>query len=324
MLYFRRLIVAAVIVFGATAPAAAQRYTFERSFDTSATVTLDAVTQRGKITVTTGSENRVIVRGTVTVRFGLDVPLDAVEIAQRLAASPPVDHKGDHVQLRPPGEEVDRRAVTIAYDVTVPVGTRVSAVSDSGALSIRGVRGPVTARTQSGALAFVNLKGAADITTGSGAVDLDGADGDVAITTQSSAITAHALRGDLRVKTGSGAVSVESRGPGNIEIATSSSAMTVTGAAGGLRVTTQSGRIEVAGRPTAPWMLTTGSSAIRVTFDAGSNALLDADTGSGSIRLANLQVAGTQAKQQVKGAIGSGGPAVTMTSRSGSFEIRGR
>jgi hypothetical protein len=287
-------------------------------------VTLDASTNRGKITVAAGPVNRVIVRGTVTVRVAVDVPLNAVEIAQRLAANPPVEHLGDRVQLRPPAEEVDRRAVTIAYDVIVPVATRVSAISDSGALSITGIDGPVTARTQSGALVFADLKGAAEITTGSGAVDLDGADGNVTITTQSSAITAHALRGDLRVKTGSGAVSAESRGSGNIEIATSSSAMTVSGAAGGLRVTTQSGRIEIAGRPTAPWMLTTGSSAIRITFDSGSNAMLDADTGSGSIRVANLQIDGTQAKRQIKGTIGAGGPAVVMTSRSGSFEIRGR
>ena len=319
-----RLALAAVIALGSAGPAFAQRYAFERSFDTSGPVTLDALTNRGKITVTTGVANRVVVRGTVTVRVAIDAPLNAVEIAQRLAANPPVTRNADDVQVRPPTDEADRRAVTVAYDVTVPADTRVIAISDSGALSIADVQGPVTARTQSAALSLARLGGSAEATTGSGAIEIDGAAGHVSVTTSSSAVAARALSGDFRVKTGSGSVTAESRGAGDIDIITGSSSITVTGAAHGVRATSQSGRIEVAGRPGAPWTLSTGSSAVRITFDTTSNATLDANTRSGSIRVTDLQVSGTQIKQRVHGTIGTGGPTVTITSGSGSFDIRGR
>lgn len=321
---FLRLALAAVMALGSATPAFAQRYAFERSFETSGPITLDALTNRGKIAVTTGPANRVIVRGTVTVRVAVDAPSNAIEIAQKLAANPPVIRDAQGVQVRPPAEEAHRRAVTIAYDVTVPADTRVIAVSDSGALSITDVHGPVTARTQSAALSLARLGGSAEMTTGSGAVDIDGAVGQVTVTTSSSAISARALSGNLRVKTGSGSVTAESRGAGDIDITTGSSAITVTGAAHGVRAASQSGRIDVAGRPGAPWTLSTGSSAIRVTFDTATNATLDASTRSGSIRLTDLQVSGTQVKQRVHGTIGSGGPTVTMTSGSGSFDIRER
>lgn len=323
MPHFLRLALA-VIALGSAAPAFAQRFAFERSFETSGPVTLDASTNRGKITVTTGPANRVIVRGTVTVRVAVDAPPNAIEIAQRLAANPPVTREADGVRARPPADQADRRAVTVAYDVTVPADTRVIAVSDSGALSITDVHGPVTARTQSGALSLARLGGRAEMTTGSGAVEIDDAAGPVSVTTSSSAIGARALGGDFHVSTGSGRVTAESSGIGDIDITTGSSSITVTGAAHGVRATSQSGRIEIAGRPGAPWTLSTGSSAVRVTFDAATDAMLDANTRSGSIRLTDLPLSGTRAKQRVHGAIGTGGPTVTITSGSGSFDLRGR
>jgi DUF4097 and DUF4098 domain-containing protein YvlB len=319
-----RLALLAIIALGSAAPVFAQRYTFERSFDTSGQVSLDASTNRGKITVTTGAANRVVVRGTVTVRVAVDTPANAVDIAQRLAANPPVNRTAEGVLLRPPSEETDRRAVTVAYEVTVPADTRVIAVSDSGALSVADVHGPVMVRTTSAALSLSRLRGDAEVTTGSGAVDIDGVSGDLRVTTSSSAIAARGLDGNVRVMTGSGSVTAESTGAGDIDVTTASSAITVTGATHGLRATSQSGRIEIAGTPGTPWTLSTGSSAIRVTFDTPSNATLDATTRSGSIRLTDVPVSGTQTKQQVHGTIGTGGPTVTMTSRSGSFDIRHR
>jgi hypothetical protein len=324
MRYPHCVAVGAALLLGIAAPASAQRYSFERSFDAASGVTLDAITNRGKITVNAVPDDRVIVKGTVTVRLAPDAPLDADAIARRLASDPPVSADSDRVQLRPPAEDVERRAVTIAYEVTVPAGAHVDASSDSGAIRISGVQGPVRVRTQSGELSLAHLGATAEVSTGSGAVTVDGIGGDLSVTTSSSAITAQGLHGDLRVKTGSGAVRAESTGSGDIDITTSSSAITIAGAAGGVRANSQSGRIEAHGRPGAPWALSTGSAAILLALDAGTNATLDATTGSGSIRLANLAVSGREMKRRVQGDIGSGGPTVTVTSRSGSLDIRGR
>jgi hypothetical protein len=319
-----RICAVAVLLTSTASPAAAQHFSFERTFDVTAPITLEAASDRGKITVITGATNRVLVRGTVTVRVAIDAPLNALAVAKRLAAAPPIEQQPDLVRLRAPADETERRAVTIAYIVTVPPETRVIVDTDSGAIAITGVRGSIAARTHSGAIALAKLGGDANIATGSGAVNVDGADANVSITTSSSAITARAVRAGLRVKTGSGAVSAESRGPGDIEVATASSAIIITGATGGVRVTTQSGSIDVAGRPSGPWALSTGSSAIRVTLDNGTSAVLDANTRSGSIHVTDLQLAGTQQKQRVQGTLGNGGPTVKMTSGSGSFDIRGR
>ena len=319
-----RLVFGAALLLGWSAPAFAQRYAFERSFDTSAPITLDVYTNRGSITVTTGAADRVVVHGTVTVRLALGVPVNAVELAQRLATNPPVQRDGDRVQLRPPSDAVEDRAVTIAYELVVPPETRVIASSNSGALSIVGVRGPVTAHTQSAALTVSRLGGAVEITTGSGAVDVDGVGGPLDITTSSSAIRARRVESGLRVKTGSGAVSIESTGTGDLDITTSSSAITVEGATRGVRVRSGSGHIVIAGRPGAAWSLSNSSGGIDVTFGSGTAATLDAVTRSGSIHVTGLDVAGTQARQRVQGAIGAGGAAVEITNSSGTIDLRGR
>ena len=55
-------------------PAFAQRFTFERTFDVAASSSLDVVTERGAIDVRRGSPGRIVVRGTVTVRLGVNTP----------------------------------------------------------------------------------------------------------------------------------------------------------------------------------------------------------------------------------------------------------
>lgn len=312
------------VLVGWSAPAFAQHYAFERSLDTSAATTLDVTTHRGRITITADAVNSIRVRGTVTVRAAIDAPLDAVARAQRLAANPPIEQVGDRVQLRPPSDDTDRRAVTVSYDVIVPASVRVIANSNSGAVTITGVRGQVTAHTQSSTLTMSRLAGPAEITTGSGGVNVDDVGGAVDITTSSSAINARRLKSDVRVKTGSGAVSVESTGPGDVDITTSSSAITVEGATHGLRVRSGSGHIKVAGRPGAGWSLANSSGGIDVGLGSGSAAAIDASTRSGSILLTNLQVSGTQARQNVHGTIGAGGPSLEISNSSGTIEIRGR
>ena len=151
-------------------PAAAQRFSFEQSVDVVPGTTLDIATERGRIDVSVGESTRVQVIGTVTVRAGWDVPPDAVTIARRVADHPPVEDETGIIRLRPPMTATERRAVTVSYDVTVPRRTRVVVNSDSGAVTIRDVGGPVTVSTQSSTIALNQLGANADIKTGSGAV----------------------------------------------------------------------------------------------------------------------------------------------------------
>ena len=119
--------------FAGASPALAQRLPFERSFDVSGPVTLDVSTNRGKIEVLAGEAGRVVVTGTVTVRVGLMLPADALEIAKRIAGAPPIEQDGAVVRLRDPREAAEQRAVIVAYQVRVPPATTVNTASDSGA-----------------------------------------------------------------------------------------------------------------------------------------------------------------------------------------------
>ena len=319
-----RVIISGVIagaLTGAT-PALAQRFPFERSFQTTDAITLDVSTVRGKINVTVGDSGRVVVTGTVTVRAAWDTPLNAVELAKKIAASPPIRQDAQAITLRPPSDPVERRAVTVAYEVRVPANSKVLAVSESGATTVRGVGGPVTVKTQSAAIDLQELGGATEVTTGSGAVKIDGVAGALKVTTSSSGITGRALGNNVRIRTQSGEVVAELTGTGDADVETGSSAIRVTGARGAVHATSQSGHIVIGGSPNRPWTLDSGSSAVDLVIDAASAFGLEAITGSGSVNVDGLKVAGSVTKRNVSGNVGAGGPSVRVTSRSGSIRVR--
>jgi hypothetical protein len=71
-------------------PSPAQRFTFEQTYKINQQTRLDIETRRGEIRVTGTDADDMLIRGTVTVRFGWNVPENAVELARRIAAAPPV------------------------------------------------------------------------------------------------------------------------------------------------------------------------------------------------------------------------------------------
>jgi len=303
------------------APASAQRFAFERTYDVASSPVIDVSTTRGKISVRTGEPGRVVVNGAATVRLGLTVPVNAVELAQKVAEKPPIEQTGHRLRLRSPSDPAEERAMTVNYDLRVPPNARVIVVSDSGAIDVRDVSGHVEVRTQSSAISLMSL-GAADVETGSGAVRLDVATGAVRITTSSSAITARGLSGGLHARTGSGRVIASFTGAGPVNIGTSSSAIELNGVSGALTTTTESGRTTITGVPSAPWDVTAGSGSIDVDFESAVNATLRASTGSGSVDTPERMVKGSIEKRRVEGAIGDGGPTVRLASRSGSIRVR--
>ena len=312
---------AITVMAGVAAPALAQRLPFERPYDVTGPMTLDVSTMRGKIDVTAGTANRVVIAGAATVRVGVDVPADALEIAKRIAANPPIERTGNTFRLRPPTDRTDQKAVTVSYQVQVPPDTEIIAVSDSGATTIRKVGGRVSVRTQSASIELRELGGAATVTTGSGAVALDGVAGALDVTTSSSSITGTELGGSVKVRTGSGAVDVGLTGTDDVDIETASSGVRIAGARGGLKTKTQSGRVIAEGAPARPWTVSTGSGSVEMTVSAPA-VTIDAETGSGSVTIDGAQVSGAVTKKRVEGTVGAGGPRLGINSRSGSIRLK--
>lgn len=312
---------AAGVLLAAAVPASAQRVAFERTYTVGAAPTLDVSTIRGKIDVSVGDADRIVVRGTATVRYGLSVPAAAYELTKRVAADPPIQHEGATLRLRPPAGADEQRAMTVAYDVSVPRGTVVKSNSDSGATTIRGVAGHVSVRTQSAAIAISDLGGDADVATGSGVVQVDGIVGDLKVTTQSSRVDLRNVGAGLHVRTQSGAIDGTFRGSGNVDVGTASSAIDLVGVNGGLIATSNSGRIRVSGLPTAPWQVTSGSGSFDLDFDSNARLTLDARSGSGSVSVDGSTLQGSTSKGAASGTVGGGGPLVRANSRSGSIRI---
>ena len=315
----------AVAIFGVVstvhpALAAAQRFPFERTIQTTGPSKLDVSTLRGKIEVLAGDPGRIVVTGTVTVRVGWEVPVNAVELARQVAAQPPIEHNGDTVRLSRPSDEAAQQAVVVAYVVRVPPATDVKTRSDSGATTIRGVTGAVDVKTQSASIDLRSLAGAVNVETGSGAVRVDGSSGSLTVRTSSSAFTGTRL-GALSVRTQSGEINAMLSGTGDVDVETGSSAIHLTGVRGGLTATTESGRITVRGTPQREWTATTGSSAVELDIESGAGFALDATTGSGSIAVTGSPVQGSTEKRAVRGSVNGGGPLVRIFSRSGSFSV---
>jgi DUF4097 and DUF4098 domain-containing protein YvlB len=301
--------------------AAAQRFPFERTFQTPVPSKLDVSTLRGKIEVLAGDPGRIVVSGTVTVRVGWDVPVNAVELARQVAAAPPIDHSSDTLRLQRPSDDAAQRAVVVAYVVRVPPGTDVKTVTGSGATRIEGVTGSVDVRTQSSSIDLRSLGGAAAVETGSGVVTVDGTSGSLSVRTGSSGFRGTRLGASLRVRTQSGEINAMLTGQGDVDVETGSSAIHLIGVRGGLTASTQSGRITVRGAPQREWNATTGSSAVELDIERGAGFALDATTGSGSVVVSGSPVQGSVEKRAVRGSVNGGGPLIRIFSRSGSFDV---
>ena len=314
-------VLAAALMLASAIPSLAQRVAFERSYNVGAAPTLDVSTIRGQIDVSAGDADRIVVKGTATVRYGLSVPTTAYELVKRVAANPPIQQDGNTIRLRPPSDADEQRAMTVAYEVLVPRGTVVRTDSDSGATTVTGVVGRVSVRTQSAAIVVRDLGGDADVTTGSGQVQADDVSGDLKVSTQSSRVIVRNLGAGLRVRTQSGAVEGSFRGAGNVDVGTGSSAIDLVGVNGGLIATSSSGRIRVSGRPTASWEVTSGSGSFDLAFESNAKLTLDARSESGSVYVEGSTLQGSTSKGAASGTVGGGGPLVRASSRSGSIRI---
>lgn len=97
-----------------------------------------------------------------------------------------------------------RRCSDGHYDVTVPAGTRVSASSWSGSVSVRGVRGDADVHTQSADVAVRDAGGRLDVETLSGDVTVQGVASDAAIHTVNGDVMLTGARGDVELESVSG------------------------------------------------------------------------------------------------------------------------
>jgi DUF4097 and DUF4098 domain-containing protein YvlB len=143
----------------------------------------------------------------------------------------------------------------------------------------------------------------------------------LSVETSSSAVTGRSLQGPLKVRTGSGAIEADLSGSGDVDVETGSSEIKLRGVRGALTASTRSGAISVDGAPGKPWSVTTGSSAVDLGIEPSAAFTLDAESGSGQVKVEGGAVQGSTSKKKVSGTVGAGGPLVKVSSRSGSIRV---
>jgi hypothetical protein len=212
------------------------------AFDKSGTLNVNA--RSGDVFVTAGTGNQLHVRAVSEddiIRF------DAVRGLVELSTA----HGGG-----------DSR-----FEISVPLGTRVVAKTQSGDISIRGTHGEVDVTAQSGDIRVDDVNGRLDVKSFSGDVSIANVTGDVEISTQSGDLTLSEVRGNLEIGNTSGDISMKG------VTATMVRARTTSGDV------TYDGTIDPAGR----YELISHSGDIRLRLPREANAQLTVSTWNGEI-----------------------------------------
>jgi hypothetical protein len=309
----------ATFASAAAARAEAQGH-FERTLTVSGPVDMDVETGSGSINVRPGAAGRVEIHA--DIRAGWHVGGDVEARIHQIETNPPIEQNGNTIRIGHIEDHEFLNHISISYDITVPVETRLRSQTGSGDERIEGIKGPVDATSGSGSLRLSQIGGEVHSRTGSGDIEMESVNGNVRTSSGSGSIHATGIAGGLVASTGSGDVKLEQTAAGDVEVSTGSGEVELSGVKGGARVTTGSGRIAAEGQPSGEWRLHTGSGDVSVRFPADAAFDLSARSSSGRIETnREITVSGTLNPRELHGKVKGGGNLVDLSTSSGSIQI---
>jgi len=299
---------------GVTLEAAEQNrnYRSERTDRSTRTLALGAAGSlelrnvSGNITVTTGSGRDVTVEIVKLSRGRTDA--DAARGLQEVEVT--FDHRGERalVETVYPRGNVPY-SVTTTYTVTAPAGTRVTARSVSGDVSVKDVKGDVAAETVSGNVTVTSAGRVSRARSVSGNVQLTDVNNDGALTSG----TVSGNVGLVRVKASRIAVDVVS-GDVRAEDVTADSA----------QIRSLSGSVDYVGRlaRSGRYELNSHSGSVRIVALGPVGFELQATTFSGSIRSEGLSLESVSRNRgSLRARVGDGSAVVVAGSFSGDVVV---
>jgi len=280
-----KLLLAAATLSLATA-AYASDSVFDRTLNVGGSPNVSVATGSGYIRLKPGSDSQIHIIGHVRASstwFGTDRD----SRVQQIVANPPIVQNGNEITI---GERHNGdlfRNISIDYDITLPRSSNISAATGSGDLEIQDVGAGLKAQTGSGSIRANNVQGQATLGTGSGDVEMH-----------------HSGPGDIKAETGSGSLRLY-------------------GVSGALKASTGSGDIQIEGQPATDWKISTGSGSIQLALGGSAKFNLDADTGSGSVKVEQpITMQGSLNRHHVSGTVNGGGPTIRANTGSGDISIR--
>ena len=289
------------LIFASTVCYAAEPE-FQRSLTVNGNLTFSVCTTSGSIHVAGVEGSKVAISANLhksnwhTTGMSGDM--------KEIAANPPIHQTGNEIKVGDADTCGGARAhdIDIDYEITVPKGSTVEAVTGPGTVHVENIGGFVHAAAGSGNIVASNIGPDSKLATRSGTVDLQGA------------------HGAVMAVTGSGNLSVRDSEVSEARLHTGSGSITTANLHGGMRVNSGTGNLTIGGMPSADWKLETGSGAIQIHVDPNAKFTLDAETGSGTID-SNLPspLSGHIANGVLKGAVNGGGPTVQVYTGSGNI-----
>lgn len=293
--------------------------TFTRDLKVTGPVRLELNTGSGDARVTAGSSGEVQIRGEFIAH---PWPWEnASKQVNEIIQNPPIEQEGNLIRIS--GKLPHAANAEIKYQIEVPPETEMHALTGSGALEIRGIRGPITITSGSGDVSAADISEPLQMTTGSGAIQLANVQGEIHLSTGSGDMELSNIRGEIRARTGSGDVTISQPG-GNITVDTSSGDLTASNVTADLRVRTGSGDVTVDGNPgpSSFWDFRTGSGDVALHLPSNASFRLDARSSSGSIDTSiPLVIEGTNSKHELRGKAGDGKARIEIETGSGSIGL---
>jgi DUF4097 and DUF4098 domain-containing protein YvlB len=262
--------------------------TFERTLKTGSSPNLSVTTGSGNVHLHPGSDNQVHVVAHLHTNHGwMSGGNDVESRMQQIVNNPPVAQNGNDITIGERHNSDLYRNISIDYDVTLPRSSNIAATTGSGDVEIQDAGGSLKAQSGSGNVRASGIQGAATLGTGSGDIEL------------------------------------HQTGPGDVKAETGSGNIRLYGISGALRSSTGSGDIEANGQPSTDWKLSTGSGNIHLFVGSNAHFNVDADTGSGTIRVEQpITMQGSLNRHHVTGSVNGGGPTIRANTGSGDIQIR--
>ncbi len=285
---FKLLAATAALTFVAATTAFAADSNFDRTLNVSDSPNVSVSTGSGYIHLNPASGNQVHIVAHVRSSHGwMSGGSDVDSRIQQIVSNPPIIQNGNEITIGERNHNDLYRNINIDYDITLPHASAITATTGSGDIEIQDVGANLKAQSGSGT------------------------------------VRAHGIKGPATLGTGSGDIELQQTGPGDVRAETGSGSIRLQGLAGALKASTGSGDIEAQGQPTADWKLTTGSGSIRLGVGANARFNLDADTGSGTINVAQpITMQGSLNRHHVAGVVNGGGPTIRANTGSGDIQIK--
>jgi DUF4097 and DUF4098 domain-containing protein YvlB len=286
--------------------AASEQGHFEKTFNVTSAADLQVYTQSGDITIRQGPSGTVSIKGRIHVgdawMFGLGS--NRKEEVQEIEKNPPVSQNGNNIRI----DYVNRRNISIDYEITAPPDTKLRTKSGSGDQTIEGMHAGV------------------EIETGSGDVKLDNLAGEIRIHTGSGNVQARGAAGPFEARAGSGDITIEEKSKGDVHLETGSGNIEARGVDGGFNASTGSGDVRVDGNPANSWHVRTGSGNAELRLPQQAAFDLDVSTSSGSVEVnhpvtTTVQGRVEEARKSIRGKVNGGGPEINVHTGSGDVRV---